>query len=86
MRHRGGLLRGGREGDTFFSVNKYRTAESAQNKLSLPNRPEYRIDFKIINRPRINGPQIVEPKFTNYKGYPNKGGGIEYWTPDKVRE
>lgn len=24
-------------------------------------------------------------RFTNYKGYPNIGGGIEYWTPDKVR-
>jgi len=80
-----GLLRGGREGDTFFTTSKYRIAENAQSKLALPSKPEYRVDFRMTNSPRINGPRVVEPKFTNYKGYPNKGGGIEYWTPDKVR-
>jgi hypothetical protein len=79
------LLRGGREGPTYFTKDKYKTIERAQNKLSLEFPPEYRVDFKITNTPNIFGPNKVEPKYTNYKGYPNKGGGTEYWTNDKVK-
>jgi hypothetical protein len=69
-----GKLRGGRRGETYFTVNRYRTVRSAMRYLSLPNPPEVRLDFKILNQPRIYGPRVVEPKY----GQP--GGGTELWT------
>jgi len=74
-----GLLRGGRPGDTYFTTNKFRTIRSAEDKLALPRPPEVRLDFEIINQPRIYGPRKVAPAF----GKP--GGGVEYWSPDPVR-
>lgn len=44
-----GLLRGGRPGDTYFTPNKYRTVQSAEEKLALPRAPEVRLDFEIVN-------------------------------------
>jgi hypothetical protein len=69
-----GKLRGGRRGETYFTVNRYRTVRSAMRYLSLPNPPEVRLDFKILNQPRIYGPRVAEPKY----GQP--GGGTELWT------
>jgi hypothetical protein len=69
-----GKLRGGRPGETYFTVNRYRTVRSAMRYLSLPNPPEVRLDFKILNQPRIYGPRVAEPKY----GQP--GGGTELWT------
>ena len=73
-----GLLRGGRPGTTYFTTNKYRTRQSAVRFLSLPNTPDVRVDFKILNNPRIFGPMRVDPDF----GQP--GGGIQYWSDDPV--
>ena len=70
-----GKLRGGRGGKTYFTVNRYRTVRSAMRYLSLPNPPEVRLDFKILNKQlRIYGPRVAEPKY----GQP--GGGTELWT------
>jgi len=73
-----GKLRGGRPGETYFTVNRYRTVRSAMRYLSLPNPPEVRLDFKILNQPRIYGPRVAEPKY----GQP--GGGTELWTEDEA--
>ena len=72
-----GKLRGGRPGETYFTVNRYRTVRSAMRYLSLPNPPEVRLDFKILNQPRIYGPRVVQPKY----GQP--GGGTELWIVDE---
>ena len=72
-----GKLRGGRLGETYFTVNKYRTVRSAMRYLSLPNPPEVRLDFKILNQPRIYGPRVAKPKY----GQP--GGGTELWVDVK---
>jgi hypothetical protein len=73
-----GKLRGGRPGETYFTANRYRTVRSAMRYLSLPNPPEVRLDFKILNQPRIYGPRVAEPKY----GQP--GGGTELWTDDEA--
>jgi len=72
-----GLLRGGRLGETYFTVNRYRTGRSAMRYLSLPNPPKVRLDFKVLNQPRTYGPRVVEPK------YGQLGGGTELWTVDE---
>jgi hypothetical protein len=73
-----GKLRGGRLGETYFTVNRYRTVRSAMRCLSLPNPPEVRLDFKILNKQlRIYGPRVAEPKY----GQP--GGGTELWVDVK---
>jgi len=73
-----GKLRGGRLGETYFTVNRYRTVRSAMRYLSLPNPPEVRLDFKILNKQlRIYGPRVAEPKY----GQP--GGGTELWVDVK---
>jgi RHS repeat-associated protein len=74
-----GILRGGRPGTTYFTTDKYATADEAQQALALHSRPEVRIDFTIRNSPQINGPRVVERDF----GQP--GGGIEFWSDDPVR-
>jgi hypothetical protein len=73
------LLRGGREGETFFTTDNYNTVKEAQEYLSLKTPPEIKVEFSIVNSPTIIGPAIVKPKF----GQP--GGGIEYSTFDPVR-
>lgn len=72
-------LRGGRPGETFFTSDVYATALDAERNLALPNSPEYRIQFAILNNPTIQGPQTVLPKY----GQP--GGGTEMFTTDLVR-
>jgi len=73
-----GKLRGGRPGETYFTVNRYRTVRSAMRYLSLPKPPEVRLDFKILNKQlRIYGPRVAEPKY----GQP--GGGTELWVDVK---
>ena len=73
-----GLLRGGREGETYFTTDIYLGIEAATEKLSLPREPEPGIEFLITNNPLIFGPRIVGPDFGRH------GGGIEYWSEEKV--
>ena len=74
-----GMLRGGREGETFFTKDLYKSAASAQNRLSLGDTPSFRVEFEIINKPSLllNGTKIL-PLNTMM------GKGSEFMTLDKV--
>ena len=74
-----GLLRGGNPGKTYFTTNKFRTMTKAQEKLSLKEPPEVRVDFTIKNSPVITGPKTVKPDFGQ------QGGGVEFFTSDAVQ-
>ncbi len=52
-----GLLRGGRPGRTYITTNRFETSREALSRLALRHPPEYRIEFKIVNQPRLHGPQ-----------------------------
>lgn len=71
-----GKLRGGREGETD---SRFRSADTAQDRLSLPNRPEVQMGFQIKNNPSMmrNGTR-VDP------AYGERGGGREYMTTNPV--
>jgi RHS repeat-associated protein len=72
-------LRGGKEGTTYFTDSYYKNASNAQNRLSLPNEPQYVVEFKIVNNPSVRGGNTVKP------AYGGTGGGREYFTNDPVK-
>jgi RHS repeat-associated protein len=72
-------LRGGRDGQTFFTDTPYFSSNSAQSQLSLSTSPDYMMRFKIINNPHVFGPQSVSPM------YGMNGGGNEYYSFDAVK-
>jgi RHS repeat-associated protein len=74
-----GYLRGGREGTTYFTDSYYKNASNAQNRLSLPNEPEYIVEFKITNNPTVTGGNTVKP------AYGGSGGGREYFSENPVQ-
>jgi hypothetical protein len=74
-----GMLRGGREGTTWFTDAKFKSADTAQNRLSLETKPEYSVEFKIVNNPQVKGGTTVKPD------YDQNGGGREYFTNDGVQ-
>lgn len=74
-----GYLRGGIEGQTFFTNTPYYSSGTAQSHLSLPTSPNYLMQFRISNNPNIYGPQTVGPMY----GY--NGGGVEFYTYDRVK-
>lgn len=80
-----GLLRGGRPGETYFTIDHFGTAKKATSRLALPNSPQYRVDFEIVNQPRISGPQRVQPWIWPLRPGFRAGFGAEYWTTDPVR-
>jgi hypothetical protein len=41
-----GFLRGGRVGETYFTKDLYKSAASAQNRLSLASSPHCVLNFK----------------------------------------
>ena len=69
-----GQLRGGRKGTTYFTDSRYKNAEVAQDRLSLPEKPDFILEFEITSNPIIKGggreyftDDIVEIKIINYK-------------------
>ena len=74
-----GYLRGGREGRTFFTDSYYKSADKAKNRLSLPEKPSYIMEFEIVNNPTILGGNKVKPKHGGI------GGGREYYTDDLIQ-
>ena len=56
-----GLLRGGRPGETYFTTDGYVSKNSAMQRLALEQGPDYRVEFKLLNRPFIIGPERVAP-------------------------
>lgn len=79
-----GLLRGGRPGKTFFTTDVYETSREATSRLSLKISPEYRVDFEILNRPSIQGPQRVQPWIRPLKPGFRAGFGVEYWSEEPL--
>lgn len=75
-----GYLRGGAEGETFFTKNIYTSASKAKTRLSLKTAPELRVEFEILNNPTLlrNGTK-VRPN------YGEIGGGAEFMTQDAVK-
>jgi hypothetical protein len=80
-----GLLRGGRPGRTYFTIDHYFKGSHAINRLSLEHIPEYRVDFEILNQPSIKGPERVAPLIPPFKAVFREGWGIQYRTWDPVR-
>lgn len=74
------LLRGGREGETYFSKDQYKSGISAQERLALPSKPTLRVEFEIQNNPKlqINGNKVAP-------AYNMPGKGSEFMTTDPVR-
>ena len=73
-----GLLRGGRPGTTYWTDSRFTSSTRATERLSLPEAPQYRVEFSIRNSPNIQGGTRVKPDFGRI------GGGREYWTSDLV--
>ena len=74
-----GKLRGGRPGETFFTDSKFKSADKAQKRLALLQKPEVQMEFTIKNSPKLerNGSKVT-PAFGQ------QGGGKEYMTTDIV--
>ncbi|MDI7208868.1 RHS repeat-associated core domain-containing protein, partial [Leptospira santarosai] len=75
-----GMLRGGREGETYFTKDLYKSGAKAQERLSLENKPTHRIEFEVLN----------DPKFQDYGSkvkprYNQPGQGSEFMTTDPVK-
>jgi hypothetical protein len=75
-----GYLRGGTTGPTYFTKDLYQSASKAENRLSLPETPTHRIEFKIKNNPPLllNGNK-VSPRYGMH------GKGAEFMTKDQVK-
>ena len=75
-----GLLRGGREGENYFTKDIYKSALKVQQRLALPNKPTIRIEFEVINDPTImrNGTKVIP-------AYEMPGKGSEFMTTDQVK-
>ena len=74
-----GKLRGGNAGDTFWTDSKFRSATRAQDRLSLPDAPQVRMEFQLRSTPKLqrNGTRIQAD-------YGGRGGGREYMSLDPV--
>jgi len=80
-----GLLRGGRPGRTYFTTDRFERAGEALSRLALRQPPEYRVEFRILNQPRIHGPQRVRPWIRPLKPGFRAGFGVEYWSEEPLR-
>lgn len=80
-----GLLRGGRPGRTYITIDRFETSKEALGRLALRYPPEYRIEFEIMNQPRLHGPQRIRPWFWPRGPGFRAGWGIEFWTEDLVQ-
>lgn len=75
-------LRGGNPGETYFTKDVYKSASKAQQRLSLRSAPTHRVEFEILNNPKLelNGSK-VEPLF----GQPGKGSEFMSKGPIRVK-
>ena len=74
------MLRGGNPGETYFTKDIYKSSSRAQDRLSLPTTPKLRVEFEILNNPKLslNGSKVL-PDFKM------SGKGAEFMTTDPVR-
>jgi hypothetical protein len=75
-----GLLRGGREGENFFTNAASIDAKRAQQRLGLdgPLR-DVRVEFRIVGDVPVSGPRIAKPGKSG-----TAGGGSEFSTNEKT--
>lgn len=72
-------LRGGIEGNTYFTTDLYKTGVKAQERLSLGVTPTQRLEFKILNNPKLElKGKKVEP------AHGQSGKGNEFMTKEPV--
>ncbi|EMY03511.1 RHS repeat-associated core domain protein [Leptospira interrogans str. 2002000626] len=75
-----GMLRGGREGETYFTKDLYKSGAKAQERLSLDKKPTHRVEFEISGKPNYEKyGSKVDPLY----GQPGKGS--EFMTTDPVK-
>ena len=73
-----GLMRGGREGQTFYTNQEMRSASTVQERLALKDKPTHRVEVEILNKPNTNQGRVKE-----LNGQPGKG--FEIYTEDPVK-
>jgi hypothetical protein len=75
-----GLLRGGRPGESYFTLDLYKSAIKVQQRLALPTAPTLRVEFEILSNPVMlrNGLKV-------YPAYGMPGKGAEFMTTDPVK-
>ena len=74
-----GKLRGGREGETFFTDSRFGSAKRAQDRLSLDQLPEVQMEFRLRSNPNsVRNGTKVRPANNG------RGGGKEYSSMDPV--
>jgi hypothetical protein len=74
-----GMLRGGRQGKTYFTKDLFKSGLKAQQRLSLPTIPTIRAEFQVQNEIRLlnNGTKVFPlPGLI--------GRGSEFMSADKV--
>jgi RHS repeat-associated protein len=76
-----GMLRGGNPGETYMTTDYFETVGGATSRLSLRTAPDVGVQFEILNKPEIFGPNFVDPLDVPMR----LGGGTEFWTFDQVR-
>ena len=76
-----GYLRGGRDGETHWTDERYESAAEAKARLSLGRRPEIRMRFTILEWPARMEKEdsAVAPVGSE------PGGGAEWMTQEKVK-
>ena len=75
-------LRGGWEGETYYTKDLYKSASKAQERLALPETPSYRMEFEIINNPKA---ELYGHKVDPVLSRGQLGKGSEFMTNDKVQ-
>lgn len=74
-----GKLRGGREGETFYTDSRFGSAKKAQDRLSLDQLPEVQMEFRLRSNPNsVRNGTKVRPANNG------RGGGKEYSSMDPV--
>ncbi|AAN49043.1 hypothetical protein LIF_A1480 [Leptospira interrogans serovar Lai str. IPAV] len=75
-----GMLRGGNPGKTYFTKDLYKSGSNAQERLSLDKKPTHRVEFEILNNPKL---KLNGTKVDPLNGQPGKGS--EFMTTDPVK-
>lgn len=76
-----GYLRGGRDGETHWTDERYETAAEAKARLSLERRPELRMRFTILEWPA----RMEKEGSAVAPTHGEPGGGAEWMTHEKVK-
>ena len=74
-----GVLQGGRPGEPYWTDSRFRSADRAQDRLPLPERPEVQMECRLRGSPAMerNGTRVAPD-------YGGRGGGREYMSTEPV--